>query len=185
MPHHASKVKLLHGSAGAQRTTGRARLILLHFFFSGTAHGQSGQTGVLAGAPCGHHIHRRKGQNHHQAWCGGVLDMASQPPTVACEMGAQLEHEHIAYMFFFARFALIRMLGWCLVTVFLHRSSVRSLLRVRCWSGRANKVTDDDVRAISPTLKTHPHPNKQRQPPRSELLLLLLLLLLLHPSSRV
>ncbi len=36
----------------------------------------------------------------------------------------------------FARLAPICMLSWCLLTKFLHWSSVRSLLRVRCWLGR-------------------------------------------------
>ena len=37
---------------------------------------------------------------------------------------------------FFACLALICVLSLCLLTKFLHWSSVRSLLRVRCWSGK-------------------------------------------------
>ena len=50
-------------------------------------------------------------------------------------MDAQLEHVQVVYTFF-ARLASICVLSRCLLTNFLHRSSVRSLLRVRCWLGK-------------------------------------------------
>ncbi len=58
----------------------------------------------------------------------------TQPPTVACKIEARLEYVHVAYTTLHV-FALICMLSRCLVTDFLHRSSVGSLLRVRCWLG--------------------------------------------------
>ncbi len=55
-----------------------------------------------------------------------------QPPTVVCKMEAHLEHIHVAYTFF-AHLAQTYMLYRCLLTKYLHRSSVGGLLRVRCW----------------------------------------------------
>ncbi len=53
------------------------------------------------------------------------------------KMEAQLEDLHIAYtVHVFARLAPICMLSWCLLTKFLRRNSVESLLKVRCWLGR-------------------------------------------------
>ncbi len=66
--------------------------------------------------------------------------LRTQPPTVACKMEAQLESAHNAYNIFFARLAPICMLRRCLLTKFLVRSSVGSLLRVRCWLG-SSKVS--------------------------------------------
>ncbi len=57
-----------------------------------------------------------------------------QPPTVACITEAQLEQVSVACTFF-ARLSPTCMLSRCLSTKFLHRSSVGSLLRVRCWLG--------------------------------------------------
>ena len=57
-----------------------------------------------------------------------------QPPTVACKMEAQSEYVHVAYTAF-ARFAPICMLGRCLLTKFLPRSSEGSLLVVHCRLG--------------------------------------------------
>ena len=57
--------------------------------------------------------------------------MSTQPPTVVCKMEAQLEDIHNACTFF----ALIYMLSRCLLTKFLHRVSVGSLSRARCWLG--------------------------------------------------
>ncbi len=83
-----------------------------------------------------HHIHRMNIVGHI-VW--GLNDtmrcLYAQPPTMACKMEAQLEHVHVAYTFLhrWHRFA-------CSVAAqqqkFLHRSSVGSLLRVRCWLGR-------------------------------------------------
>ncbi len=50
---------------------------------------------------------------------------------VVCKMEVQLEY----WVHIFARLAPICTLSQCLLTKFLHRSSVRSLLRVRCWLG--------------------------------------------------
>ena len=58
----------------------------------------------------------------------------SQPPTVACKMEALSECAHVAYTYLHV-LALICMLSRCLLTKFLHRSSVGSLLRVCCWLG--------------------------------------------------
>ncbi len=52
---------------------------------------------------------------------------------VACKMEAQLDSTHCIHII--ARLVLICMLSRCLVTKFLHLSSVGSLLRVRCWLG--------------------------------------------------
>ena len=68
----------------------------------------------------------------------------TQPPKVVCKMEAQLEcctycictRTHCLHVF--AHFALICMLSQSLLTKFLHRSSVRSLLRMRCWLGRGS-----------------------------------------------
>ncbi len=57
----------------------------------------------------------------------------AQPPTVVCKMEAQLEHTHTHCIHVFARLAPIFMLSRCLLTKFLHRNSVGSLLRLRCW----------------------------------------------------
>ncbi len=56
-------------------------------------------------------------------------------------MGAQLEYIRVAYTFL-ACLAPICMLGRCLSTKFLHRSSGGSLSGVRCWLGRALGRTD-------------------------------------------
>ncbi len=67
-------------------------------------------------------------------------EVSTQPPTVACEMEVQLEQIHIACTFlnvFWRRFACS--VG-ALATKFLHRSSVRTLLRVRCRLG-SHKLT--------------------------------------------
>ena len=58
----------------------------------------------------------------------------TQPPMVVLKTEAQSEYVHVAHTFF-ARLAPICMLSRCLLTKFLHRSSVGSLLRVRCWLG--------------------------------------------------
>ncbi len=50
-------------------------------------------------------------------------------------MEAQLEYVCTHCIHVFARLAPICMLSRCLLTKFLHRRSVRSLLRVRCWLG--------------------------------------------------
>ncbi len=63
------------------------------------------------------------------------LRCRTQPPTAVCKIEAQSEYIHIAYTFF-ARLVPICMLSRCLLTKYLHRSSVGSLLRVRCWLGR-------------------------------------------------
>ncbi len=59
----------------------------------------------------------------------------TQPPTVVCKMEVQLKYitrcTHV-----FARLGPICTLSRCLLTKFSHRSSVRSLSRLRCWSGR-------------------------------------------------
>ncbi len=76
---------------------------------------------------------------HFPAWReggGGTRSLwkviaTTQPPTVACKMESQLEHVHV-----FARLAPTWVLSRCLVTKFLLRSSVGSLLRVSCWLGR-------------------------------------------------
>ncbi len=73
--------------------------------------------------------HDREHQGTKGVW--GVV--ISQPPTVVCKMEeAQLGTRctHVS-----ARLALICVLSRCLLTKFLHRSSVGSLLRVRCWLG--------------------------------------------------
>ena len=67
----------------------------------------------------------------HENW-------GTQPPTVACKMEAKLKYIHIAYTCF-ARFAPFCLLSRCLLTKFLHRSSVRTLLSVRCWLGERKK----------------------------------------------
>ena len=60
---------------------------------------------------------------------------ATQPPTVACKMEAQLKCVPTHCINFLARLASTRMLNWQLLTKFLHYSSVGCLLRVRCWLG--------------------------------------------------
>ncbi len=50
-------------------------------------------------------------------------------------MEAQSEYAHIAYAFSHV-LAPIRMLRRCLLTKFLHRSSLGSLSRVHCWLGK-------------------------------------------------
>ncbi len=49
-------------------------------------------------------------------------------------MKAQPKHAHIAHTFLHVS-TPIHILSRCLLTKFLHRSSVGSLLRVRCWLG--------------------------------------------------
>ena len=63
-----------------------------------------------------------------------VAQALTQPPAAVRKMEAQLEYVHVACTFF-ARSAPIRILGRCLLVNFLRRSSVGSLLRVRCWLG--------------------------------------------------
>ncbi len=65
---------------------------------------------------------------------GKFYFVPTQPPMVVCRMEAQLKYMHIAYMFF-ARLASTCKLSRCLLTKFLLRSSVGSLLRARCWLG--------------------------------------------------
>ncbi len=65
------------------------------------------------------------------------VPLPTQPPTiVACKMEAQSEYAHLACTFshIWLRFVC---LSWCLLANFLRRSSVGSLLRVRCWWGRS------------------------------------------------
>ncbi len=62
------------------------------------------------------------------------MEGETQPAMVVRKMEAQSEYVHVACTFF-ARLASICMLSRCLLTKFLRRSSVRSLLRVRCWLG--------------------------------------------------
>ena len=50
------------------------------------------------------------------------------------KMEAQSEYVHTAHTFF-ARLAPICVLSRCLLTKILHRSSLGSLLGVRCWLG--------------------------------------------------
>ncbi len=59
-----------------------------------------------------------------------------QPPTVVCKMEARSEYVRVAHTFSHV-LAPIRMLGRCSSTKLLRRSSVGSLLRVRCccWLG--------------------------------------------------
>ncbi len=57
----------------------------------------------------------------------------TQPPKMVCKVEAQLEYTYTRCMRVFARLAPICVLSRCLVTKFLHRSSLGSLLRVRCW----------------------------------------------------
>ncbi len=59
---------------------------------------------------------------------------ATQPPTAACKVDAQSEYAHVAHTFLHARLPIC-VLRRCLLPKFLRRSSVGSLLRVRCWSG--------------------------------------------------
>ncbi len=56
-----------------------------------------------------------------------LRDTTTRPPMVVCKMEAQLKYMHIAYTFF-ARLVPICMLSRCLLAIFLHQSSVRSLL---------------------------------------------------------
>ncbi len=59
----------------------------------------------------------------------------TQPPMVVYKMKTQLEYAHVACTFF-ALLAPTCMLSRCLLTKFLRRSSVGSLLSVRCWLGK-------------------------------------------------
>ena len=59
---------------------------------------------------------------------------ATQPPTVACKTEAQSEHVDVACTLLHVWHQFC-MLSRCLVTKFLRRSSVGSLLSVRCWLG--------------------------------------------------
>ena len=67
--------------------------------------------------------------------CGcfsSTFTATTQPPAVVCKMKSQLKYIHNG-LHIFARLVSVCMLGRCLVTRFLHRSSVRSLLRVVGW----------------------------------------------------
>ena len=56
--------------------------------------------------------------------CPGKAEAPTRPPTVASKMEAQSEYgQHIADMFF----ARLAMLSRCLLTKFLHRSSVQEV----------------------------------------------------------
>ena len=73
---------------------------------------------------------------HSKDFSGNPASTAAQPPTVACKMEAQFHYAYIAPthpLHVWRRFA-------CSVGAyqqkFLHRSSGKSLLRVRCWLGR-------------------------------------------------
>ncbi len=89
---------------------------------------------VASQLPCGKSV---KGER--QIWERGEmreikeLRERTQPPRVVCKVEAQLEYAHIAYTFFFARSAPIRMLSWCILTKI--SVSELSLLRVSCWLG--------------------------------------------------
>ncbi len=57
---------------------------------------------------------------------------------------------------FFARLAPSCMLSWCLLTKFLHRSSVGSTSRVRCWLG--TYISAEDEKFFLPlTFASSPH----------------------------
>ncbi len=60
----------------------------------------------------------------------------TQPPTVVCKMGAQLGYVHCVHIFAHNWCRSVRMLSRWLLTKFLHRSSVGTLIRVRCWLGK-------------------------------------------------
>ncbi len=64
----------------------------------------------------------------------GWGERATQPPTVACKMEAQLEYVHNAYTLLHVWHRFVCSVGayW---QKFLRRSSLGSLLRVRCWLG--------------------------------------------------
>ncbi len=64
--------------------------------------------------------------------CGGC---PTQPQTVVCKLNRSSVGIYKRCIHVFARLAPICKLSRCLLTKFLHRSSVRSLLRVRCWLG--------------------------------------------------
>ena len=68
------------------------------------------------------------------------VSLSTQPPIVVCKKQAQSEHvQYTSHARFFASLALICMLSRGLVTKFLHRTSVGSLLRVYCWLGTKSK----------------------------------------------
>ncbi len=95
--------------------------------------------------------------------------LRTQPPTAACKIEAQLEYVHVAHTFF-ARLAPICTLSRCLLTKFLHRSSVGSLIRVRCWLGSSSVETQWEkvflsLPAFSPPLP-FPHPSAIHGPMR-------------------
>ena len=86
--------------------------------------------------------------------------LRTQPPTVACKIEAQSEHV-TRCVHVFARFASTCMLSLCLLTKFLHRSSVGSSLRVRCWLGTTENIRGSVTVQLAeanqfPEIKTSP-----------------------------
>ncbi len=59
-----------------------------------------------------------------------MCEETAQPPTVVGQVGTYANCTHV-----FACLEPVCVLSWCSLTKFLHRSSVGSLLRVRCWLG--------------------------------------------------